>query len=64
MNRPHTEKTIRYYNQTGFVLEPARVREEEEDQRIGGEDTWKKLVILSKAGENQKYSQRIKLLGM
>jgi hypothetical protein len=23
MDRPHIEKTLRYYNQTGFVLEPA-----------------------------------------
>jgi hypothetical protein len=50
MDRPHIEKTTRYYHHTGSVLEPAGYQKKEEDQRIHGEDTWKRIgVILVKA---------------
>jgi hypothetical protein len=65
MDRPHTEKTTSYYNQTGFVLKPTGYEKIKEDQRIQGEETWKWLgVILVKAGENYEHSQRIGGLGM
>jgi hypothetical protein len=44
MDRPHIENTTRYYHQRGSVLE-SRVREKEEDQKIHGEETWKKIAV-------------------
>jgi hypothetical protein len=54
MDRPHIEKTTKYYNQTGFVLEPAgflpkntRRRDLEKDWINFGKSS-RELVILVK----------------
>jgi hypothetical protein len=41
MDRPHIEKTTRYYNQTDFVLEPAGYEKKRKTKEYMEERLWK-----------------------